>query len=109
MKYAVYPVILILFVAIFHFIVQSRLNSGPIFITRKLDDLLADKSLMDSIGGTPVYEFVYNVHDYELRDTVEYVIKIRGEKKALNYKATQIRKADGAWILLTYNLNIQKK
>lgn len=107
MKYLIYIVIFLALIGIFHFVVQSRLNSNPPFVTEKLDNLLANKKLMDSIGGSPIYEFSYNENDYQLKDTMEYSIKIKGARKVLNYEATQVKQRDGSWTQLKEILDIK--
>jgi hypothetical protein len=85
---------------VFHFWVKYRIESNtPPFISAKLDELMHNKELIDSIGGTPPFEFTYNKNDYKLRDMVKYTIKIKGSRRTLKYDGVQVKTSpDNKWV-----------
>lgn len=109
-EYIVYVIIFIVLCAIFHFWTKYSIESNtPPFISDKLSQLKEDNSLMDSIGGFDYFEFSYNKNDFKLRDTVKYSITIKGDKKVLNYRATQLKGLADKWTEIKKDLIIEDK
>ena len=68
---------------------------------------MSNEKLMDSIGGNPKFEFTYNEHDYNLKDTVRYTIKITGTERLLTYTGVQLRKDSVNWLSVDETLAIE--
>jgi hypothetical protein len=112
MKYEhlVYATIFILLCVIFYNWTKYSIESNtPPFIAIKLSQLKEDKRLMDSIGGFKYFEFSYNKNDFKLSDTVQYSITIKGDKRILNYKATQFKSVGDRWTEFRRELKIENK
>ena len=91
-------VALVILSAIFHFWAKYRIESStPPFIAAKLNELMDSKELMDSIGGSPQFEFSYNKNDYKIGQMVKYTIRIRGRSRTLIYEGLQV-KTGNKWI-----------
>jgi hypothetical protein len=109
-EYIVYAIVFMILCAIFHFWTKNSIESNtPPFISDKLSQLKGDKKLMDSIGGFGYFEFSYNKNDFKLRDTVRYSITIKGDKRVLNYRATQLKDVANKWTEIKNNLQIEDK
>jgi hypothetical protein len=94
-------------VAVMHILVQNRLGKQPALVLNKFEELVQDKSLMDSIGGWTGYEIKYNTYNFKFDDTVKYTIAIKGRRgKKLMYQAVQLRGDSATWVLLNETLTI---
>lgn len=79
------------------------------FLPTKLDQLMSDDRLMDSIGGSSYFEYKFNDIEFKRNDTLQSSIKIIGKEKVLIYNAVHVRKArdKNEWDLKDENLSIE--
>ena len=107
-NYLAWSILIGLFVLGLHFFGKYRVASGtPPFIVNKLNELIENVELMDSIGGRTHFEFSYNKNDFKFGDTVKYSIKIKGTRRTLNYKASHLRIASDQWRLNDEKMEIR--
>ncbi|MEO5601313.1 MAG: hypothetical protein ABIR06_10325 [Cyclobacteriaceae bacterium] len=88
---------------------RYRMSRKPTFLFTKLDQLMGNEILIDSIGGSKYFESQFNESDFENSDTLRYTIKIVGNKKELFYKATHVRRNGerNEWTLIDEKLIIE--
>ena len=79
----------------------------PQFIDQKLEELLADRVLMDSIGGKFSYALMYNKNELKFKDTLKYKIEIKGNERQLTYYGLELRKEKEEWVPLDGKLVIE--
>lgn len=93
----------------FHFISRNAIESStPDVVSRKLDELMHNRVLMDSIGGSGNFELRFNENDFRFADTAEFSITIKGPARRLIYHAVGLREtASGEWQLLDEDLVIK--
>lgn len=83
--------------------------SHPNFLLPKLEALMDDTRLMDSIGGSHDFELQFNVIDFHSKDTLRTTIRIAGSKRTLQYNAIHRRTSRGEnnWELINDDMVIQ--
>jgi hypothetical protein len=88
----IYVAVVVVFILGLHLF--GRLTSStPPFLLDKLDELMGNGELMDSIGGSEHFEYTYNENDFESKDTLNFSIKVVGPKRILVYKAMHVKRS----------------
>lgn len=109
MKYLIGFLLLFAIAVMGSYFLRNRIvSNSPPFIIEKLEELKANKVLMDSIGEDNQFEFTYNKNDYRERDSVFWRIVLRGPKGTLEYEALHFYR-DSAWIARRENMEITSK
>lgn len=87
---------------------QKSVDNPP-FLLPKLDALMDDTRLMDSIGGYHDFELQFNRIDFHSKDTLRTTIMISGSKRNLQYNAVHRRavRGENKWVLISDDIEIQ--
>lgn len=101
--------ILLFFTGFYLFGRYEMSEDDPPFLIPKIEELLGDQRLMDSIGGYHRTELEFNQIEFHSKDTLRTSMKIIGKKRTLQYNAVHRRAARGEnnWVLINDDMVIQ--
>jgi hypothetical protein len=84
-------------------------SSNPTFIENKLDSLLSNEVLMDSIRGNQksYFEVKFSQKNFKEKDSLEYTIKVVGKGGCLYYRGVQTKTSSGTWTVRRESISIE--